>query len=48
MRTGYNKMFAQWCGDVWLKVFIFVPRLVSWDRTQLRKGTTAETQTCVS
>jgi hypothetical protein len=38
-------MFLQWCRDVLHLSFIFVPRLVSWDSTRLRKGTTAETQT---
>jgi hypothetical protein len=38
-------MFLQWCRDELHLSFIFVPRLVSWDRTRLRKGTTAETQT---
>jgi hypothetical protein len=40
-----NKMFLQWCRDELVLSFIFVQRLVSWDRTRLRKGTTAETQT---
>ena len=40
-----NKMFLQWCRDELHLSFIFVQRLVSWDRTRLRKGTTAETQT---
>jgi hypothetical protein len=40
-----NKMFLQWCRDKLHLSFIFVQRLVSWDRTRLRKGTTAETQT---
>ncbi len=44
-----NKMFLQWCRDGLVLSFIFVQRLVSWDRTRLRKGTTAETQTlCVT
>ena len=38
-------MFLQWCRDELVLSFIFVQRLVSWDRTRLRKGTTAETQT---
>jgi len=38
-------MFLQWCRDELHLSFIFVQRLVSWDRTRLRKGTTAETQT---
>jgi hypothetical protein len=38
-------MFLQWCRDELFLSFIFVQRLVSWDRTRLRKGTTAETQT---
>jgi hypothetical protein len=38
-------MFLQWCRDALVLSFIFVQRLVSWDRTRLRKGTTAETQT---
>jgi len=41
-------MFLQWCRDELVLSFIFVQRFVSWDRTRLRKGTTAETQTlCV-
>ena len=44
-RTAANKMFLQWCRDELVLSFIFVQRLVSWDRTRLRKGTTAETQT---
>jgi hypothetical protein len=40
-----NKMFLQWCRDELVLSFIFVQRFVSWDRTRLRKGTTAETQT---
>jgi len=43
--TAYNKMFLQWCRDELVLSFIFVQRFVSWDRTRLRKGTTAETQT---
>jgi hypothetical protein len=43
--TAANKMFLQWCRDELVLSFIFVQRLVSWDRTRLRKGTTAETQT---
>jgi hypothetical protein len=43
--TAGNKMFLQWCRDELHLCFIFVQRLVSWDRTRLRKGTTAETQT---
>jgi hypothetical protein len=38
-------MFLQWCRDELVLSFIFVQRLVSFDRTRLRKGTTAETQT---
>jgi len=38
-------MFLQWCRDEFHLSSIFVPRLVSWDRTRLRNGTTAETQT---
>ena len=38
-------MFLQWCRDELVLSFIFVQRLVSLDRTRLRKGTTAETQT---
>lgn len=38
-------MFLQWCRDELVLSFIFVQRFVSWDRTRLRKGTTAETQT---
>ena len=38
-------MFLQWCRDELALSFIFVQRFVSWDRTRLRKGTTAETQT---
>ncbi len=45
---GTHKMFLQWCRDELVLSFIFFPRLVSWDKTRLRKGTTAETQTCVS
>ncbi len=41
-------MFLQWCRDELVLSFIFVQRLVSWDRTRLRKGTTAETQTLVA
>lgn len=37
-------MFLQLCRDELVLSFIFVQRLVSWDRTRLRKGTTAETQ----
>lgn len=44
-RTAGNKMFLQWCRDGLVLSFIFVQRLVSCDRTRLRKGTTAETQT---
>ena len=40
-----NKMFLQWCRDELVLSFIFVQHFVSWDRTRLRKGTTAETQT---
>jgi hypothetical protein len=43
--TGANSMFLQWCRDELVESYIFVQRLVSWDRTRLRKGTTAETQT---
>jgi hypothetical protein len=43
--TSHNKMFLQWCREELVLSFIFVPRLVSWDKTRLRKGTTAETQT---
>ena len=43
--TTANKMFLQWCRDELVLSFIFVLRFVSWDRTRLRKGTTAETQT---
>jgi hypothetical protein len=43
--TGANKMFLQWCRDELVLSFIFVQRFVSWDKTRLRKGTTAETQT---
>ena len=43
--TATNSMFLQWCRDVLILSFIFVQRLVLWDRTRLRKGTTAETQT---
>jgi hypothetical protein len=42
-RAATNKMFLQWCRDELAESFIFVQRLVSWDRTRLRKGTTAET-----
>jgi hypothetical protein len=45
IKTAGNKMFLQWCRDELFLSFIFVQRLVSWDRTRLRKGTTAETQT---
>ena len=41
----HNKMFAQWCGDVLPKVYIFVPRFGVGDRTRLRNRTTAQTQT---
>jgi hypothetical protein len=44
-RPAPNKMFAQWCGDVLLKVYIFVPRFCVGDRTRLRNRTTAQTQT---
>jgi hypothetical protein len=40
-----NKMFLQWCRDELVLSSIFVQRFVSWDKPQLRKGTTAETQT---
>jgi hypothetical protein len=40
-----HNVFLQWCRDELYLSFIFVQRLVSWDRTRLRKGTTAETQT---
>ena len=43
--TVANKMFLQWCRDELVLSFIFVQRFVSWDRTRLREGTTAETQT---
>jgi len=43
--TSGNKMFLQWCRDELVLSFIFVQRFVSWDRTRLWKGTTAETQT---
>ena len=42
---GAHKMFLQWCRDELVLSSIFVQRFVSWDRTRLRKGTTAETQT---
>jgi hypothetical protein len=29
MQAAYNTMFLLWCGDVFPKVYIFVPRLVS-------------------
>ena len=45
IKTTANSMFLQWCRDELVLSFIFVQRLVSWDRTRLRKGTTAETQT---
>ncbi len=41
-------MFLQWCRDVLLVSFIFVQRYCFGDRTRLRKGTTAETQTLVA
>lgn len=41
-------MFLQWFRDKLVLSFIFVQRLVSWHRTQLRKGTSAETQTVAS
>ncbi len=42
-------MFLQWCRDGLFKVLSSFNVFVSWDRTQLRKGTTAETQTlCAS
>ncbi len=43
--TACNKMFLQWCRDELHLSSIFVQRFVSLDRTRLRKGTTAETQT---
>ncbi len=38
-------MFLPWCHDELVLSFKFVQILVYWDRTQLRKCTTAETQT---
>lgn len=38
-------MFLLWCRDELVLSFIFVQRLVSWDKTRLRKGTTVETPT---
>jgi hypothetical protein len=38
-------MFLQWCRDELVLSFIFVQRFSTWDRTRLREGTTAETQT---
>jgi hypothetical protein len=38
-------MFLQWCRYELVLSFIFVQRFSKWDRTRLRKGTTAETQT---
>jgi hypothetical protein len=45
MKTAANKMFLQWCRDELVLSFIFVQRFRFGDRTRLRKGTTAETQT---
>jgi hypothetical protein len=38
-------MFLQWCRDELHLSFIFVQRFRFGDRTRLRKGTTAQTQT---
>ena len=43
--AAHNSMFLQWCRDELVLSFIFVQRFRFEDRTRLRKGTTAETQT---